>query len=35
VLWTNRSSTTPIESVEAIAEELDEAAAEVAEGDPV
>ena len=34
VLWTNRSSTTPIESVEAIAEELDEAAAEVTDGDP-
>jgi membrane protein DedA with SNARE-associated domain len=34
VLWTNRSTTTPIESVETIAEELDEAAAEVAEGDP-
>jgi membrane protein DedA with SNARE-associated domain len=35
VLWTNRSSTAPIESVEAIAEELDEAAAEVGEPDPV
>jgi hypothetical protein len=35
VLWTNRSATTPIESVETIAEELDEAAAEVADGDPV
>lgn len=34
VLWTNRSSTTPIESVETIAEELDEAAAEVGEPDP-
>jgi hypothetical protein len=34
VLWTNRSSTTPIESVEAIAEELDVATAEVADGDP-
>jgi hypothetical protein len=35
VMWTNRSSTTPIESVENIAEELDEAAAEVADGDPL
>jgi hypothetical protein len=35
VLWTNRSSTTPIESVETIAEELDEAASEVADGDPL
>ena len=34
VMWTNRSSTEPIESVETIAEELDEAAAEVADGDP-
>jgi membrane protein DedA with SNARE-associated domain len=34
VLWTNRNSTTPIESVETIAEELDVAAAEVADGDP-
>ena len=34
VLWTNRSSTTPIESVETIAEELDEAAAEVVDGEP-
>ncbi len=33
VLWTNRSSTTPIESVETIASELDVAAAEVAEDD--
>ena len=33
VLWTNRSSTTPIESVETIASELDVAAAEVAEND--
>jgi hypothetical protein len=35
VLWTNRSSTTPIESVETIAEELDVAAAEVTDGDPL
>lgn len=34
VLWSNRSATTPIESVETIAEELDTAAAEAAEGDP-
>jgi hypothetical protein len=34
VLWTNRSSTTPVETVETIAEELDIAAAEVADGDP-
>jgi len=33
VLWTNRSSTTPIESVETIAAELDVASAEVAEDD--
>ena len=32
VLWTNQSSTEPIESVEGLAEELDEAAAEVADG---
>jgi hypothetical protein len=31
VMWTNRTTPEPIESVEAIAEELDEAAAEVAE----
>jgi membrane protein DedA with SNARE-associated domain len=30
-LWTNRDSTSPIESVEGMAEQLDEAAAEVAE----
>jgi hypothetical protein len=35
VMWTNQSSTEPIESVEGLAEELDEAAAEVADGDPV
>ena len=34
-MWSNRSSTTPIESVETIAEELDEAAAEIADGDPI
>jgi membrane protein DedA with SNARE-associated domain len=34
VLWTNKDSTTPIESVEALAEELDEAAAEAAAEDP-
>ncbi|MGZ6994929.1 MAG: hypothetical protein ACXVIM_06930, partial [Acidimicrobiia bacterium] len=33
VLWSNRSTPEPIESVEAIAEELDVAAAETAEGD--
>jgi membrane protein DedA with SNARE-associated domain len=34
VLWTNRSSTTPVETVEGMAEELDVAAAEIADGDP-
>lgn len=34
VLWTNRDSATPIESVEAIATELDEAAAEARAGEP-
>ena len=33
VLWTNRSSPTPIESVQTIAAELDEAAADVAGGE--
>jgi hypothetical protein len=33
-MWSNRSTTAPIESVEGIAGELDEAAAEIAEGDP-
>jgi len=35
MLWSNQSSAEPIDSVEDIAEELDEAAAEVADGDPV
>jgi hypothetical protein len=33
-LWAQRSSAEPISSVEGIAEELDEAAAEIADGDP-
>jgi hypothetical protein len=33
VLWTNRSSPTPIESVQTIATELDEAAADLAADD--
>lgn len=34
-IWSSGSSTEPIETVEGIAEELDEAAAEIADGDPV
>jgi hypothetical protein len=33
-LWSQRSTTEPIDSVEGIAGELDEAAAEIADGDP-
>jgi hypothetical protein len=34
-MWSNRSGPEPIDTVEGIAEELDEAAAEIADGDPV
>lgn len=35
MIWTGQSPTEPIATVEEIAEELDEAAAEIADGDPV